>query len=190
MNPTLTTDVADTLTAYEAQRGAPNGRADFLYAALDADRSVTSRKDLPIHVTCGAIIRHPDGRVLQIRHRALNLWLFPGGHLEPDDESLIAAALREANEETGLKTRAAEAHPAPIDIDVHAVPANDSKGETEHYHADFRYVVELVDQGAVDLQADEVTDWRWIDPDQLDNPRLTERLAGLHPDASGSADRP
>jgi len=184
MNPALTSDVADTLAAYVAQRGAPNGRADFLYAALDADRSVTSRKDLPVHLTCGAIIRHPDGRVLQIRHRALDLWLFPGGHLEPEDESLITAALREANEETGLKTRATEARPVPIDIDVHAVPANDAKSEPEHHHADFRYVVELVDDGTVDLQADEVTDWRWIDPNRIDNARLAERLAGLQPGAS------
>jgi 8-oxo-dGTP pyrophosphatase MutT (NUDIX family) len=143
MNP-LTAEVADTLAAYEACYGSPTGRIDFLWAALDAGRSVTSRKDLPIHVTCGVIVRDPDGRVLQIHHRALDRWLLPGGHLEPGDDSLIAAARREAVEETGLITSdrdAADVQPVPVDIDIHPIPANADKGEPEHYHADFRYVV-------------------------------------------------
>ncbi|WP_406403626.1 NUDIX domain-containing protein [Streptomyces sp. NBC_00879] len=44
----------------------------------------------------------PTGRVLHIKHRALNRWLLPGGHLEPDDTSLLAAAQRELTEETGI----------------------------------------------------------------------------------------
>lgn len=180
MNP-LTADVADTLSAYEARYGSPAGRVDFLRAALEAGRSVTGRKDLPIHVTCGVIVRDPDGRVLQIRHRALDRWLFPGGHLEPEDVSLLAAARREALEETGLLTSdsgAADVQAVPVDIDVHAIPANADKGEPDHYHADFRYLVQVID-GAIQLQADEVTDWRWASPAQIENLRLAERLTSL-----------
>lgn len=179
MNPALATDVADTLTAYEQRYGAPSGRADFFHAALEAGRSVTSRSDLPIHVTCGAIVRRPDGCLLQIRHRALDRWLFPGGHLEPGDTSLVAAARREIAEETGLVVGdGPSARPVPIDIDIHAIPANENKGEPDHYHADFRYVLEVGDS-AIQLQTDEVTDWRWSDPASLDNQRLADRLQAL-----------
>ena len=179
MNPALATDVAATLTAYEQRYGAPSGRADFLHSALEAGRSVTRRSDLPIHVTCGAIVRRPDGRLLQIRHRALDCWLFPGGHLEPSDPSLVAAARREIAEETGMDVEhGADGRRVPLDIDVHTIPANEEKGEPEHYHADFRYVLE-VDDSAIQLQTDEVTDWRWTDPGSLDNQRLADRLGAL-----------
>lgn len=178
MNPVLATEVTDTLVAYEARYGAPSGRVDVLRAALDAGRSVTSRDDVPIHVTCGGIVRDPDGRVLQVHHKVLGIWLFPGGHLEPRDASLLAAARREVAEETGLVPRegdVTEARRVPVDIGVHLIPANDGRGEPEHYHADFRYIVPVTG-GTVQLQPDEVTDWRWVDPDHIGNPRLAERL--------------
>ena len=182
MNHALTADVVHTLTAYEGRYGSPNGRVDVLRVALDTGRPVISRNDLPIHVTCGVIVRDSLGRVLQVRHRALDRWLFPGGHVELGDPSLIDAARREAIEETGLVTTDPRAtpdvRPVPVDIDVHPIPANDEKGEPDHYHADFRYVVDVAD-GAIELQADEVTDWRWADPAQISNPRLADRLRSL-----------
>lgn len=177
MNPTpLTADIAATLGIYEHRYGPPSGRADFLFSALETGRPLTSRHDVPVHVTCGVIVRNPQSKVLQVHHRALDRWLFPGGHLEAGDESLIAAARRELAEETGIVPAAAAVHPVPIDIDVHAIPANDAKGEPEHYHADFRYLVDFPD-GDIRLQEAEVTEWRWIDADHLDNRTLAARLA-------------
>jgi 8-oxo-dGTP pyrophosphatase MutT (NUDIX family) len=48
----------------------------------------------------------PDGRVLHVKHLALNRWLLPGGHLEAEDSSLLAAAQRELTEETGIPASA------------------------------------------------------------------------------------
>lgn len=180
MDPSLAVDVVETLAAYEGRYGAPSGPVDVLQAALEAGRSVIGRSDFPVHVTCGAIIRDPGGRVLQIRHRTLGRWFFPGGHLEAGDGSLIAAARREALEETGLVVGdrdcvGADVRSIPIDIDIHPIPAHPGKGEPEHHHADFRYVLDVV-EGAIRLQLDEVTAWRWADPAQTDAPHLADRL--------------
>lgn len=49
----------------------------------------------------GGVLFSPDGRVLLIRDR-LGYWCFPKGHLDAG-ETLESAALREVEEETGIK---------------------------------------------------------------------------------------
>lgn len=60
-----------------------------------------------------------DGRVLLHRHRKLNRWLPPGGHIEPN-EIPDDAALREVMEETGVAATLL-GNPA-IDIDIPGQP--------------------------------------------------------------------
>lgn len=53
-------------------------------------------KTPPGHVTAGAILVGSDGRILHILHNATQMWLLPGGHLEPSDETLLQAANSDA----------------------------------------------------------------------------------------------
>lgn len=55
------------------------------------------------HLTASALIVSPGrDRVLLTLHRRIGRWLQTGGHIEPGDDDLPAAALREATEESGL----------------------------------------------------------------------------------------
>ncbi len=45
----------------------------------------------------------PDGRALLLRRSDDGTWAFPGGHVDPSDESPAYAALRELGEETGYR---------------------------------------------------------------------------------------
>lgn len=57
-------------------------------------------------ISAGTIVEH-EGRVLLVRHRKerqYDFWVAPGGGVQ-GDESLEAAATREAREETGLDVR-------------------------------------------------------------------------------------
>ena len=74
---------------------------------------ITSRREFDGHVTCGGVIISPEREILLIHHRALDKWLFPGGHIEKYDESMRAAALREIAEETGVDSEALAAESAP-----------------------------------------------------------------------------
>jgi len=89
------------------------------------------------HLTASAFVVSSRGVVLH-RHRLLDMWIQPGGHIDAD-ESPESAALRETFEETGLTAR----HFDPVElfhVDVHAGPKT-HPGATAHIHYDMRYVV-------------------------------------------------
>ena len=63
-----------------------------------------------------------DKKVLLVRHKMLQIWLAPGGHVE-NNELPHHAAEREFFEETGLKVRAISAYPTlPSTSDAENLP--------------------------------------------------------------------
>lgn len=103
--------------------------------------AMTGRATFPAHVTGSAFLLDGDELVL-IHHPYLNRWLQPGGHVDPG-ETPDQAAVREAEEETGLAVARLTDDAVPFDIDCHAIPANPRKGEPAHWHIDFRYLLRV-----------------------------------------------
>lgn len=116
----------------------------------------------PGHFTASGFVLDPDRtRLLLILHRRLGLWLQPGGHVEPTDVSLLAAAEREVCEETGILPPSVLE--SCFDLDIHRIPATSSA--PSHLHFDVRALL-----GAQDLllrQAHEVADARWFELEVL-----------------------
>jgi 8-oxo-dGTP pyrophosphatase MutT (NUDIX family) len=92
----------------------------------------------PGHVTASAFVLSPDrSALLLILHGKLKRWLQPGGHVEPDDLDVLAAARREVREEVGLDELSLE-QPSIFDLDIHTIPA--LKGDPPHLHLDVRFL--------------------------------------------------
>ncbi len=142
------------------------------------------------HYTASAVVLDEVDRVLLVHHNKIGLWLYPGGHID-DNEDPLQAALREVAEETGVRTRVITddlfRHPA---VTTHAPPpfiiemdVSDPK-VGPHRHIDLVYVLEAVSQQIVAQRA-EVASVRWVPvaevaalPTPAELPSLMARAVG------------
>ena len=136
------------------------------------DQDIISRKNFVGHVTASAFIVNKNTRqVLLLHHKSLGKLLQPGGHVDNMDSSPLDAALREVEEETGLRSEDLELRPilrqcteVPFHIDSHYIPENPRKNEPGHYHHDFRYLY-ITDKSDISINDKESKGFRWIDWD-------------------------
>ena len=114
------------------------------------------------HLTASALVLdHERRNVLLTLHPRVGRWIQLGGHCEPEDDTLVAAALREATEESGIA--GLELDPEPLHLDVH--PITCSLGVPTR-HLDVRYLVHAP-CGAIERISEESRDLRWWPLDGL-----------------------
>ncbi|WP_406092782.1 NUDIX hydrolase [Streptomyces sp. NBC_01013] len=112
------------------------------------------------HLTASALVVDPErGKVLLTLHRKLRMWLQMGGHCEPGDATLAAAALREATEESGIAGLVLLAG-GPVVLDRHPIPA------PCHWHLDVQYAA-LAPSGVAERISEESLDLRWFAYDEV-----------------------
>lgn len=148
----LRNHAAGPLDGHEAQMAAEiirfvEGHPDCLW-----------RTCTPGHLTGSAWIVSPDRRrTLLTHHHKLDKWLQLGGHADGDPD-LVAVALREATEESGLKTLRLVSD-IVFDVDRHWIPPR--KQDVGHYHHDLRFLIEA-DPDEPLIVSSESRDLSWV----------------------------
>ena len=161
----LRTHATRALDAHEAAMGAEIIR----FVEMHADCLL--RSCVPGHLTGSAWIVSPDRtRTLLTHHHKLDKWLQLGGHADGEGD-LLAVAVREAHEESGL-TRLRAVRTEIFDCDRHLIPARGT--EPEHYHHDLRFMIEA-DPAEPLVISSESKDLAWVD---------VARVTGLNPEES------
>ncbi|MFE9203773.1 NUDIX hydrolase [Micromonospora sp. NPDC007230] len=159
----LHADAAALLNRWTPTSPAAALARDRTLELLSAGPVAMSRAHRAGHVTASALVLdHTGARVLLCLHGKFRKWVQLGGHCEPGDPTLAAAALREAGEESGIAGLTVD--PEPIDVDIHPVAC---QGGSLHY--DVRFAV-LAPPGATERVSDESEALGWFPPDRLPEP--------------------
>ncbi|MFP4375953.1 MAG: NUDIX hydrolase [Spirochaetales bacterium] len=154
---------------------------------LLADGSAAfERGHLPGHFTASAlVVDEPREHVLLTHHRKLGIWVQLGGHADGDLD-LYSAAIREAQEESGLSAFSSPLEAETIlDVDIHPIPAIGP--EPEHLHFDVRFLL-VADPSSPLVVSDESHDLKWVPAFELDHyseeaslERAVAKALSVHP---------
>ena len=131
-----------------------------MFNLLESEGDPFSREHYrPGHFTCSSFVLSPDSTsLLLIYHSKLKRWLQPGGHTEPGDPDVFAAAHREALEETGIDGLQLVDGLVLFDLDIHLIPGRGD--EAAHEHFDLRFLFQA--SGWEALAGSDAMDARWV----------------------------
>lgn len=180
----LHADALRVLRGWSAPDEAQHEVRRHYLAHLEDNPDGMRRSCFPEHVTASTLVLSAGAdEVLLTLHAKAGAWFQLGGHCEDTDTTLAGAALREAEEESGVDGLVID--PRPVQLNAHPVGFCDPRGTVNHL--DVRFVA-VAPPGSAPAVSDESLDvrwWRWDelpgrDPDMHELVRLARaRHAGL-----------
>jgi 8-oxo-dGTP pyrophosphatase MutT (NUDIX family) len=169
----LHADATLLLEAWAPPSPEQDRRREAFLDHLAAHPDAMARQGPPAHFTASCLVLDQGlQRVLLTLHRKANAWFQFGGHYEPADAGVHAAATREAREESGIAGLVV--HPALVELDRHELTG--SFGRCRE-HLDLRFVAVVGDDARPEV-SEESLDVAWWPVDGLpadsstDLPRL------------------
>jgi 8-oxo-dGTP pyrophosphatase MutT (NUDIX family) len=137
---------------------------------LRESHNVYDRANLLGHVVADAWIVNPARtHVVLVEHGMDKKWMAPGGHCDGNPD-VCAAAVREAEEETGLTNLKPLLNGGIYDVNVGIVPAREKEWgiEPPHLHFDICFAFEAPDNAPL-IISHESDGLKWVALDELKN---------------------
>ena len=133
---------------------------------LEQHEDAFRRENLIAHMTASAwVVNHKRDRVLMVYHKIYDSWSWTGGHADGETD-LLAVALREVTEETGVT------HVRPVSGEIFSletltVDGHEKRGQyiPSHLHLNVTYLLEADDAEPLRICEDENKGVAWFSLD-------------------------
>ncbi|MBW4844544.1 MAG: NUDIX hydrolase [Lachnospiraceae bacterium] len=156
---------------------------EMLLQYLSSGESIFFRESLGAHMSASAwVVNRAHDKVLMAYHNIYNSWAWTGGHADGETD-LLKVAVREAMEETGIRT----VRPVTDDIfslEVLTVDGHEKKGTyvSSHLHLNVTYLLEADDREVLHKKEDENSAVGWFPVEEclmaVNEPWMRERIYG------------
>ena len=142
---------------------------------------VLTRENRMCHFTASNWIVNQDRtKVLMIYHNIYKSWAWTGGHADGDSD-LLHVALKEAEEETGIKNLKLLSD-GIFGLQILTVDSHIKRGKfvSSHLHLDCCFLFEANEKDNLRIKEDENCDVKWIDIDKVTEITNEEKMKPIY----------
>lgn len=125
------------------------------------------------------VVNKERTKMLVVYHNIYDAWIFPGGHAD-GEENLLSVAIREVEEETGLKTKVLDESIFAISASPIVGHAKRGKNVPAHTHLDVVYLLEADDKETLTFREDESKGVKWISFDEAVGNNIVDFIRPVH----------
>ena len=150
------------LESYTPKNEQEHSDREQMLQYLQKGSAALKRDDLVAHFTASAWVTNKQrSHILMAYHNIYKAWAWLGGHADGEDD-LLAVALREAQEETGVQhLRVLDERPVSIEVLTVAPHIKRGKYVSGHLHFNVTYLLEAPEEDVLRIKADENSAVGW-----------------------------
>jgi len=141
---------------------------------IDNFDDILTRNNVIGHFSASAfVVNKEKNKMAAVYHIITDGWTYPGGHAD-GEEDLLSVALREVEEETGLKAKVLNDKPFLISSNPVKSHIKHGKFVSSHLHFDVLYLMEADENTPLEYREDESKGVEWIPFDEIDNEKMVD----------------
>lgn len=160
-------DIRQSIKAYRPENEQERRDKELILSFIAANDDAFYRTNTVAHMTASAwVVNAARDRVLMVYHNIYDSWSWTGGHAD-GEEDLLAVAMREVMEETGVK-RVSPVTEDIFSLEVLTVDGHEKRGEyvSSHLHLNVTYLLEAEETEALKVCPDENSGVSWFTLEQ------------------------
>ncbi len=160
-------ELTEAIRAFRPENEQEEADKKGILAFLAANENAFTRDNTIAHMTASAwVVNHDRTKVLMVYHKIYDSWSWTGGHAD-GEEDLLAVALREVTEETGVSS----VTPVSDDIfslEILTVDGHEKHGSyvPSHLHMNVTYLLEADEEEPLTVCEDENKGVAWFGLDE------------------------